>query len=167
MYYVSNRARSAGKLCAKKGARLVRSYAIFFSSRISFLCGATTLRKHSFSTTASRQHTSYFFLQFSYYPTYLLQYREKWKRFQSLQTFQICSIIGIYIGFARTEKDLMIWNISKIMIVKLIWKTDLICLHIYSVTNGRFFKNFVTFSENLNFTLPFDHIQMTYDRWKV
>ena len=80
----------------KKGARLVRSYAIFFSSRISFLCGATTLRKHSFSTTASRQHTSYFFLQFSYYPTtYLLQYREKWKRFQSLQTFQICKIIDI------------------------------------------------------------------------
>ena len=103
MYYVSNRARSAGKLCAKKGARLVRSYAIFFSSRISFLCGATTLRKHSFSTTASRQHTSYFFLQFSYYPTYLLQYREKWKRFQSLQTFQICRIIVICIGFAKGQ----------------------------------------------------------------
>ena len=119
MYYVSNRARSAGKLCAKKGARLVRSYAIFFSSRISFLCGATTLRKHSFSTTASRQHTSYFFLQFSYtLPTYCST-EESEKGFTVCKHFKFVGL-DIYIGFARTEKDLIIWNISKIMILKLI-----------------------------------------------
>ena len=111
MYYVSNRARSAGKLCAKKAHAWFEVTPYFSVVEYRFCVAPQHWENIVFPLQQADNILHTFFCNFH---IHTLQCRVKWTRFQSLQTFQIFRIIGTHICFARTEKDLIIWNVLKL-----------------------------------------------------